>query len=135
MPKKLFKPGPLNPNWKGGVTITPGRKRRHVRGYVLVCCPDHPHAFGAARECYEHRLVMEQKLGRYLEPGEQVSHMNGKKDDNRPENLELFSSCEEHMKAHWQRGDFKTIPTDPETGHWWAFAVADNGDDVNSGGV
>jgi HNH endonuclease len=50
----------------------------------------HPRASRNGTYVFEHILVMEQQLGRYLLPGENVHHLNGVRDDNRPENLELW---------------------------------------------
>ena len=61
----------------------------HKKGYLLRWAPGHPRA-ASGKYVFEHILVMEELLGRYLLPDENVHHRNGIRDDNRPENLELW---------------------------------------------
>lgn len=59
-------------------------------GYINIYSPNHPFV-NRTNKMLEHRLVMEQMIGRYLEKHENVHHKNGNRSDNRPENLELWS--------------------------------------------
>jgi len=68
------------------------------RGYVLILRPEHPRRV-AGQYVYEHTLVAEGVLGRYLGPGEVVHHINGCRGDNRPENLAVMTSSE-HTRLH-----------------------------------
>ena len=90
MPRSGPRSGSLHKGWKGGRAV-------NKDGYVEVYCPHHPNARKHTRYILEHRLVMEGVLGRFLTKKEVVHHKNGVKDDNRPENLELFQSNKEHL--------------------------------------
>ena len=47
----------------------------------------------------EHQNIMEKKIGRPLQPGEVVHHINGDKGDNQLMNLRLMSASD-HTKLH-----------------------------------
>ena len=85
--------GERNCRWNGG-------RRIHQYGYIYVRAPkNHPFRYHDGY-ILEHRLIMEQKLNRYLQPEERVHHLNGVNDDNRIENLILFKNDIEHKKYH-----------------------------------
>lgn len=88
---KKLPSGENSPSWKGGRTLHQGK-------YWLVSKPNHPNAdrLGYVRE---HRLVMEEQIGRILNTNELIHHINGNTTDNRIENLQIISRSE-HMKKH-----------------------------------
>lgn len=76
--------GNSHPNWKGGRTT--------LHGYVILHTASRTHE-------REHRVVMEALLGRALEPGEVVHHIDGDRANNDPGNLAVMSASA-HSKLH-----------------------------------
>lgn len=97
--------GHLNNNWRGGKSIA-------SNGYVLVRMPDH-HLADVRGYVYEHRVVAERAIGRPLINGEQVHHINGNKQDNRPENLQVVANHGEHLVFHRKPESVRRMPGEP----------------------
>lgn len=79
-------------------------RRIDLDGYVLVTAPnDHPYArkrtYRDGKIIFEHRLVLEKKLGRYMLPEEVVDHIDGLTLHNDPLNLRLFDLNKDHLQA------------------------------------
>ncbi len=82
--KQITMKGENNPSWKGG-------KHTSSQGYVSIHKPYHPHARSGGY-IFEHRLVMEEHLGRYLLPHEIVHHIDGNRQNNNIKNLFLTTN-------------------------------------------
>lgn len=86
--------GDKNPYWNGGES--------HHQGYKMIRCISEEGSLYKR----EHRLIVEDLIGRPLKEDEVVHHINGVRDDNRVENLKIMTRSA-HIKLHWEQGDFK----------------------------
>ena len=82
--------GPSSTNWRGG-TWRSGE-------YLKTTCRGHPRADGSGG-VFDHVLVAERALSRYLTPDEIVHHVNRDTMDNRPENL-MVMTRKDHTELH-----------------------------------
>jgi HNH endonuclease len=93
----LSQRGANHPNWSGGRYLARD-------GYVLIYRPDSP---SAQKSGYvpEHREIYETTRGVTLPSSVHVHHINGIRDDNRPENL-IATTRGEHMRMHIKAGEW-----------------------------
>lgn len=78
------------------------KKYKGPDGYIRYYLPEHPNCTKSGM-IMAHRYIMEQHIGRLLSEVEKVHHINGIKDDNRIENLQIISG-NNHQHHHNPRG-------------------------------
>lgn len=86
--------GDKNPNWVGG--------KSNREKYILILMTNHPNTDNRGYVA-EHRLVMEEHLGRYLTKDEIVHHINHNQQDNHIENLQLMTPSEHTLYHNAER--------------------------------
>ena len=92
--RNISRKGVNHPRWKGGIFL-------HKSGYLR-----YSPSVGSGK--FVHIIVLEEKLGRKLQPNEHAHHINENKLDNRPENLEAvdkFLHIQSHKKGqtYWRK--------------------------------
>jgi hypothetical protein len=89
-----MKSGPNHWLWKPKTE----KVRANGKTALRIWMPDHP--FARKGRVYEHRIVMEQKIGRLLSEVEVVHHIDCDSHNNVPENLALCPNGSSHLLAH-----------------------------------
>lgn len=92
-----------NPFWKGGRHRTSG-------GYVSIRIPEHPRASNGY--VFEHIVVSERALGRYLPLGVEIHHVDEDKENNVGGNLVVCPDRSYHQLLH-QRANALRVCGDP----------------------
>lgn len=87
--------GPLNANWRNGMTIS-------AQGYLVFTASEEN---GAHAGKALHTEIAEWKIGRPLMDGEVVHHKDRNKLNNDPSNLQVMTASD-HAKLHFLAGEF-----------------------------
>ena len=78
------------------------KNNRILNGYILIYNPEHPKSMVSNNwngYIYEHIIVAEQDIGRYLNDDEEVHHLDLDRSNNRSSNLIVLSK-KSHGKLH-----------------------------------
>jgi len=90
--RNIERRGIMSDNWRGG--------KFRSNGYWMIYSPNHPNAnVCGSGYVKQSRLAIECHIGRVLSRDEDVHHINGKRDDDRIENLIILSKSE-HRSTH-----------------------------------
>ena len=96
--------GAMNPNWKGGRHLAPASASYSPymdAGYVSIYAPDHAHARKSGYAAEHIVVALAEKGIEKLPSGHCVHHIDLRKNNNDPSNLEICSH-KEHQRFHSQ---------------------------------
>ena len=83
--------GKNHSGWKGG--------RGLKSGYWTVYMPNHPRTLNNGR-VWEHILILEKELERYIDKSEPIHHINFDRQNNNLDNLYLCKNSSKHQEIH-----------------------------------
>lgn len=78
------------------------KRYKQKNGYIAIYLPEHPQAMKQGGWVYEHRVVLEKRLGRFLKSHEHVHHIDSNRENNLSKNLRLILRGD-HTRLHWSK--------------------------------